>query len=140
MRRARGVQGARLLACLMLACFALTIASPAQAQKKAPNWAANLEPRTRTIQLCNFAGLTAFSRDKALKPKADRVRVNASSEPKIEASLVTGRGGAVRSGQRWYAFTFKCTLSDDGMKTASFTYEIGKEIPKGQWEKLGLWE
>ena len=84
--------------------------------------------------------LNAFARDKTLRPKADRVVINASGEPKIDPTLVTGSGGAVRSGNRWFTFTFKCSLTANGMKTAGFSYELGREIPKTQWEKLGLWD
>ena len=133
--------GSACAACALTiaAVFAIE-ASPALAQKKGADWTSKLEPRTRTIQLCNFAALRAFSKEKKLKPRPDRALVNAGAEPKIEASLVTGKTGAVRSGPRWYGFTFTCTLSADGKQTSSFTYEIGKEIPKAQWEKLGLWE
>ena len=128
------------IAGVLLVAVVLTCADAAQAQKKGADWTAKLEPRTRTIQLCNFAGLKAFARDKKLAPRADRVLINAVSEPKIEAAQVTGSGGVVRSGHRWFAFTFKCALTADGKQTSGFTYEIGKEIPKAQWDKLGLWQ
>lgn len=128
-----------VLAVALMAATAMH-AAPALAQKKGADWTSKLEPRTRTIQLCNFAALRAFSKEKKLKPRPDRALVNAGSEPKIEATVVTGKTGAVRSGPRWYNFTFTCTLAPDGKQTSAFTYEIGKEIPKSQWEKLGLWE
>lgn len=137
----RGPFRVRIAGLVSVAAAAATLcAAPALAQKKGADWTSKLEPRTRTIQLCNFAGLKAFARDKKLTPRADRVLVNAGSEPKIDASLVTGSGGVVRSGHRWFSFTFKCTLTPDGKQTSDFTYEIGKEIPKAQWEKLGLWQ
>ena len=46
------------------AVVATLCAVSALAQTKGADWTSKLEPRTRTIQLCNFAGLKAFARDK----------------------------------------------------------------------------
>lgn len=110
------------------------------AQKAKSDWTSKLEPRTRMMQVCSFAGLSAFSKDKNLRPRADRVQVNASGEPKIEANVVKGKGAAVRSGGKWFAFAFTCTLNPEGTKATAFTYQLGKEIPKVDWERLGLWQ
>lgn len=141
-RDRRGMHSRRpaafLRACATAAAVA-AVASPAAAQKRG-DWTANLEPRTRAMQVCSLAGLGAFARDKKLRPKADRVVINAGGEPKIDATAVTGNKAAVRSGSRWYAFSFTCKLNETGTKAASFTYALGDEIPKAQWEKLGLWQ
>jgi len=125
--------------CCTAALSVAAVASPASAQKGA-DWTAKLEPRTRAMQVCSLAGLGAFARDKKLRPKADRVVINAGGEPKIEQAAVTGSKAAVRSGSRWYTFSFTCKLNDTGSKAASFTYTLGDEIPKAQWEKMGLWQ
>jgi Domain of Unknown Function (DUF930) len=142
-RRSRGVlrdvaAGLRLCSIAVMALCAL-VATSAAAQKGA-DWTAKLEPRTRAMQVCSLAGLGAFARDKKLRPKPDRVVINAGGEPKIDAASVSGAKAAVRSGSRWYAFAFTCKLNDTGTKAASFTYDLGAEIPKAQWEKLGLWQ
>lgn len=115
------------------------LATAAVAQKGA-DWTAKLEPRTRAMQVCSLAGLGAFARDKKLRPKPDRVVINAGAEPKIETAAVSGSKAAVRSGNRWYAFTFTCKLNETSTKATAFTYTLGAEIPKAQWEKLGLWQ
>jgi hypothetical protein len=124
----------------MAAALALcTIATSATAEKGA-DWTAKLEPRTRAMQVCSLAGLGAFARDKKLRPKPDRVVINAAGEPKIGEAVVTGAGAAVRSGSRWYTFAFTCKLDGTGSKASSFTYDLGQEIPKAQWDKMGLWQ
>lgn len=122
-----------------LGVFAWLAASPVAGAQKA-DWTSKLEPKTRAMEVCNLAGLTAFGRDKKLKPRPDRVRVNAGADPKIEGSLVSGASGAVRSGRKWYAFTFKCTLNAASTGATAFTYQLGSEIPKAQFEKRGLWD
>lgn len=92
------------------------------------------------MQVCSLAGLNAFARDKKLRPKADRVVINAGGEPKIETAQVSGSNAAVRSGPKWYKFSFTCKLNETGTKSTGFSYDLGAEIPKAQWEKLGLWQ
>jgi hypothetical protein len=131
----------RLLVALPWGAGLFLLALPAaSAQKAAADWTSKLEPRTRAMEVCNLAGLTTFGKDKKLKPRPDRVRVNAGADPKIDGTLVSGANGAVRSGRKWYAFSFKCTLNDTKTKATAFVYDLGKEIPKGQLERLGLWE
>ncbi|MDX2202932.1 MAG: DUF930 domain-containing protein [Hyphomicrobiaceae bacterium] len=139
MHRLSGRQG-RVVAASWAVVACLTAFPAVAAQKGATDWTSRLEPRTRAMEVCNLAGLTAFGKDKKLKPRPDRVRVNAGAEPKIEGGLVSGASGAVRSGHKWYAFTFKCTLNEPGTKATAFSYELGKEIPKAQFEKRGLWD
>lgn len=115
-------------------------ATSSAAAQKGADWTAKLEPRTRAMQVCSLAGLSAFARDKKLRPKPDRVVINAGGEPKIDTVTVTGAKAAVRSGSRWYAFSFTCKLNDTSTKASAFTYTLGAEIPKTQWEKLGLWQ
>ncbi len=53
--------------------------------------------------------------------------------------MLVAKEGAVRAGKHWYALSFTCQLSPDFMKAQSFTFQLGAEIPKEQWEKLELW-
>lgn len=131
---------ARRSSVLLLFAGATLCAVPYSAAAQKTDWTSKLEPRTRAMQVCSLAGLNAFARDKKLKPRADRVQINASAEPKIDRALVTGSGAAVRSGSHWYQFSFTCTLNETGTKATAFTYDLGKEIPKAQWERLGLWQ
>ena len=97
-----------------------------------------LDPQTRMIQVCDLSGLQAFARDKSIKP-ADRVRVDALSAPKVHGNVISGAGGALRSGGLWIGFSFTCEVAADRMRTTAFRYVIGKAIPPGQWEKYNLW-
>lgn len=123
-----------------VAAAALGLVVSSAAAQKGADWTAKLEPRTRAMQVCSLAGLSAFAREKKLRPKPDRVVINAGGEPKIEPTVVSGSKAAVRSGSHWYAFAFTCKLNDTGTKASAFTYTLGEEIPKAQWEKLGLWQ
>jgi Domain of Unknown Function (DUF930) len=96
-----------------------------------------LEPQTRLIQLCNLSGLETFAKDKRVA-KVDRVRIDALAAPTVESNVAKGAGGAVRTGGRWYKFSYRCVFSNDRMRATHFSYVLDKEIPKTQWERFNL--
>ncbi len=49
---------------------------------------------------------------------------------------MTGNGGAMRSRDKWYQFSFTCVTTSDHLQVKSFNYKIGKPIPKEQWASL----
>ena len=53
---------------------------------------------------------------------------------------MTGNGGAMRSRDKWYQFSFTCATTPDHLQVKSFDYKIGKSIPKEQWASLNLYE
>jgi hypothetical protein len=69
----------------------------------------------------------------------DRAKSDVVSSPKHTGNVLTGSGGAFRSGGKWYAFSFECKASPDHMKVLSFTYKIGEPIPESKWSAYGLW-
>ena len=50
-----------------------------------------------------------------------------------------GNTGAVRSRDKWYQFSFDCVTSPDHLEVTSFTYKVGKPIPKEQWASYNLY-
>lgn len=97
-----------------------------------------LDPQTRMIQVCDLSGLQAFARDKSIKA-ADRVRVDALAPPKVKGNVITGSGGALRSGGHWIGFSFTCEVAADRMRATAFRYVIGQPIPPDRWQKYNLW-
>ncbi|MET0742136.1 MAG: DUF930 domain-containing protein [Microvirga sp.] len=97
-----------------------------------------LEPRTRMIQVCDIRMVQDMRGDKQF-PAVDRAVIDAASRPVFDDDTIRGEGGAFRSKGRWFQFSFDCTLAPDHLKTLSFSYDIGDEIPEADWEKFGLW-
>ena len=97
-----------------------------------------LEPRTRMIQVCDIRMVQDMRGDKQY-PAVDRAVIDATSRPVFDDDTIRGQGGAFRSKGRWFQFSFDCTLAPDHLKTLSFSYDIGDEIPEADWEKFGLW-
>lgn len=97
-----------------------------------------LDPEEIARQACSVAGVDQIKRDKALK-RVDRMQTGILSPAVLNGETLTGKGGAVRAKDKWYAVSFTCALTKDHKKATSFAYTIGEEIPQDKWEDLGLW-
>ena len=99
---------------------------------------AKLTPEFRSHQVCILRGLEAVRREAALR-KADRMKTSIFSQAVLAGTKLTAKGGDVRYGNHWRALSFTCDLTADLMKATSFPYVLGRDIPQGEWEDLGLW-
>ena len=98
-----------------------------------------LDPQERSHQACIIKGIDMMRHDVRLK-KADRMKTQIFAPAVLDKAQLTGKGGAVRVGEHWYAMSFTCQLSKDLTKATAFTFALGSEIPKGSWDKHGLWQ
>lgn len=99
---------------------------------------AKLAPEERSHQACVVRGLVMVRSDARLRT-ADRMQTSILSPATLKGTTLTAKGGAVRTGGKWYALSFTCQLTADFMKATTFAYAVGGEIPKSQWDTLGLW-
>lgn len=99
---------------------------------------AKLEPEERSHQACILKGLREVGREPKLR-RADRMKTSIFTRAVLKGSMLAAPGGAVRVKGHWYRLAFACTLTDDYMKATTFTFELGTEIPKESWDRLGLW-
>jgi hypothetical protein len=99
---------------------------------------ARLAPEERSHQACILKGLDEVRRDPRLR-MADRMKTSIFSPAVLDGTRLQAKGGAVRAGGRWYALDFTCKLTDNLMKATSFSFAVGREVPKESWEKYGLW-
>lgn len=97
-----------------------------------------LDPEEVARQACIVAGMDQIKRDKTL-PRVDRMKTSILSPAVRQGETLTGKGGAVRAKDRWYAVAFTCALTKDHKKATSFAYQLGDAIPPEKWEDLGLW-
>jgi predicted outer membrane repeat protein len=130
--------GAHLGAALAFAAATATFAFPPAFGGSIKDQLAKLDPEERAHQACAIKGLEAIKHDKKL-PGADRLKTSIFARATFLNNEVTTKGGAVKAHDHWYRLKFDCTVTADQMKAIAFTYEIGAEIPKSDWENLGLW-
>jgi len=98
-----------------------------------------LSPEERAHQACVVRGLEAVRRGEKRLREADRLMPDTFKRAEFDGSVVSAKGAAVRARDHWYALSFVCTVSDDQMKALAFTYKIGAEVPRENWDDLGLW-
>lgn len=99
---------------------------------------ATLAPAERAHQACILRGFDVARKDARLRG-ADRMKTSIFSRAVLDGTTLSAKGGAVRIKNHWYALSFSCDLTADLLKATSFAYDLGKEIPRGRWNELGLW-
>jgi len=98
-----------------------------------------LEPVDRLEQICDYTAMVQIRKDgRHFHP--DRAVASAMKKPKIGPNTIDAKGGAFRSKGHWYAMSYSCVATPDHMQVTSFRLKIGREIPEGEWAKLGLWQ
>jgi hypothetical protein len=100
---------------------------------------AKLAPEERAHQACILRGFDIVRKDVQLR-SADRMKTSIFGRAVLAGTTLSANGGAVRVKGHWYALSFSCTLTADLLKATTFSYHLGKEIPKPRWEDLGLWQ
>ena len=117
---------------------ALSISSARASDSRFLSSLKRLDPGTRLEQICDLYAMQQIAHDSnPFHP--DRAKSDVISRPRHAGATISGKGGAFRSGGRWYQYSFKCTASGDRTKVLSFSYQLGKEIPESKWATYGLW-
>jgi hypothetical protein len=122
-----------LFVSLMLAAPSAMAAGPMDSMLE------KLAPDERAHQVCILRGFDIVRKDAQLRG-ADRMKTSIFGRAVLAGTTLSANGGAVRVKGHWYALSFSCTLTADLLKATTFSYHLGKEIPKPRWEDLGLWQ
>ncbi|MDR3497564.1 MAG: DUF930 domain-containing protein [Ancalomicrobiaceae bacterium] len=98
---------------------------------------AQLAPEERLQQLC---GLEAMAQVAAWNPafKPDQVVPYAMGEPSMSGRTLLASEAALHSRNGWYKLRFKCELTPDMKKVASFAFLVGSAIPRRDWDAHNL--
>ncbi|MHC5234305.1 DUF930 domain-containing protein [Brucella sp. LJL56] len=93
-----------------------------------------LAPKDRTIQIC---GIEALEQVRRHQPGAfpDMLAREGGS---VSATGLTVSDGAFRSKRKWYAIDFTCKVDAETMVIDTFSYNIGRAIPEGEWARRQL--
>ncbi|MEO8651285.1 MAG: DUF930 domain-containing protein [Hyphomicrobiaceae bacterium] len=120
------------LVALVLAAPTGAVAGPMDKMLK------KLAPEERAHQACILRGFDIAQKEKRLRG-ADRMKTSIFSRALLQGTTLNAKGGAVRMKGHWYAMGFTCTLTDNFLKATTFSYDLGAEIGKKDWDRLGLW-
>jgi len=124
---------------LVIGLALLMGASAATAENRFERSLQRLSPGERLVQVCDYTAMQRIRKDHH-EYSPDRAVADARSRVFIDKNTVEAKGGAFRSHHKWYALSYTCTGSPDGMKVLSFSYKIGLEIPESKWALYRLWE
>ena len=93
-------------------------------------WLKDMAPQERMVQICNMEVMG--------KLDADRLVDYTFSNPDIGDNAVTADGAAYRRKGHWYKVSYTCSTNKDQMEVLKLSFKKGKEIPKGKWTDLNL--
>lgn len=94
---------------------------------------ANLVEEEQVIQLC---GVEAMEQIAAWDPSYQPLQVEAyaMADTRIDGTTLTAEGGAFLSGNAWYNVSFTCELTEDLSTVTGFSFRVGEEIPRSEWD------
>ena len=92
-----------------------------------------LSPETRVEQRCDARAMGAVQREhKGFRP--DELVAYAFADPVLRGSKISAPGAAVRSNGKWYRLSYTCETNAEGLEVISFAYQLGAEVPRGEWD------
>jgi len=98
---------------------------------------AALAPADQVEQLCGLEAMAQVGAwSKALRP--DRVVAYAMADPKMTGNVLSADGAALHSRKEWFRLKFRCELTPDHKKVASFAFLMGDPIPREDWAEHSL--
>lgn len=116
--------------------FYLDAVLDAPAMARAREAIKKLPPEKRLVQTCNIEAVGQLGNaGRGFSP--DAVVANAFVPPVASGSSFTVTGGAFRSGGKWYALAYACTLSHDMDAVTAFSYRIGADVTATLKPKMG---
>jgi hypothetical protein len=106
---------------------------PANARSSRTDQMLKLDPVTRIEQRCDARAMGIVGREhKGYRP--DEFVAYAFADPVIRGTQIKAPGGAIRSSGKWYRLAYVCETSPDGLDIKSFSYQLGAEVPRGEWD------
>lgn len=107
--------------------------SPALARSSRTDQMLKLDPATRVEQRCDARAMGLVGREhKGYRP--DEFVAYAFADPVLHGTQIKASGGAIRSAGKWYRIAYVCETSQDGLEIKSFSYQLGAEVPRSEWD------
>lgn len=117
----------------LIAAVGIGAASSALARSSRTDQMLKLDPATRVEQRCDARAMGIVGREhKGFRP--DEFVAYAFADPVLRGSQIKAPGGAIRSSGKWYRMAYVCETSPDGLDIKSFSYQLGAEVPRSEWD------
>jgi len=123
----------KILAFIATLVAAVGAVSPSVARSSRTDQMLKLDPATRVEQRCDARAMGIVGREhKGYRP--DEFVAYAFADPVMRGTQIKAPGGAIRSSGKWYRLAYVCETSPDGLDIKSFSYQLGAEIPRSEWD------
>ena len=86
-----------------------------------------LPPQRRLVQTCNIEAIGQIG-NAGRDYQPDALVADAFAKPVSTGTSYSASGGAFRSGGKWYAISYDCTLSADMNTVTAFSYHLGPDV------------
>jgi hypothetical protein len=124
---------------MALLCILTVVTTASAADPRFIASLGRLDPQTRLEQICDYEAMSRIG-NAANGFHPDRAKSYAISPPEHLGDTLIAKGGAFRSGGRWYQVSFTCKASPDYTRVVSFNAKVGALIPEEKWPAYSLWK
>lgn len=117
----------------------ILVSTPALAiSARVENELDRLGPEEKLEQRCDVEALGRI--DEARKDmNPDKVIAYTFKPTEHHGTTLDAPGAAFRSRGHWYRLSYHCVTKSDELQVTSFSFKIGKEIPRTSWDRLYLY-
>lgn len=123
----------KIIGLFVVAVAAMCGNSCADARSSRTDQMLKLDPATRVEQRCDARAMGIVGREhKGYRP--DEFVAYAFADTVVHGSQIKAPGGAIRSSGKWYKLAYVCETSPDGLEIKSFSYQLGAEVPRSEWD------
>ncbi|WP_425462530.1 DUF930 domain-containing protein [Martelella lutilitoris] len=123
---------------LVAACVVLAGSQAFALNKRIAAELERLDPEEELEQRCDVEALTridAARRD--LTP--DKVIAYTFAPPEVSGNTIDARGAVFRSHEHWYHLSYHCVTDASELAVTDFSFSIGKEVPRSEWDRNYLY-
>ncbi|WP_024709795.1 MULTISPECIES: DUF930 domain-containing protein [Martelella] len=124
---------------VLVAAFVVMAGSQALAlNKRIAAELERLEPEEELEQRCDVEALSRIdaARDD-MTP--DKVIAYTFATPEVKGHTIDADGAVFRSHEHWYHLRYHCVTDASALNVTAFSFEIGTEIPRSEWERNYLY-
>lgn len=96
-----------------------------------------LDPKTRLEQVCDWEAMNKIGQGGS---RVDHAISGAVMPAQHVGDMLIVKGGAFRTGGKWYQVAYTCKATPDHKTVLDFTYKTGPAIAPAKWTAYGLYK
>ncbi|MBB4121242.1 DUF930 domain-containing protein [Martelella radicis] len=123
---------------LVAACVVLAGSQAFALNKRIAAELERLDPEEELEQRCDVEALSRI--DAARRDMTpDKVIAYTFAPPEVKGNTIDADGAVFRSRGHWYHLRYHCVTDASELAVTDFSFRIGKEIPRSEWDRNYLY-